>query len=162
MGSGQWIESRQGRHTLSHTYTSNLVHCVFSTKARRDLIPAGLQDKLWAYLIGIARNLKIATLAVGGTANHLHLLIGLPAKMTLADAVGKLKANSSRWMGEHGIEFAWQKGYGAFSVSPSMVGTVQSYVRNQAEHHKKRNFEEEFLALLRKSGVAFDAERVFD
>jgi len=147
---------------MSHTYTSNLMHCVFSTKGRCDLIPEELQDKLWAYLTGIARNLKIASLAVGGTANHLHLLIGLPATMALADAVGKLKANSSRWMGEHGIEFEWQKGYGAFSVSPSMVGTVKSYIRNQAEHHKKRNFEEEFLVLLRKSGIVFDAGRVFD
>ena len=129
---------------------------------RANIIPAELQEKLWAYLIGIAHNLKIAALAVGGTENHIHLLFGLPATLTLAEAVGKLKANSSRWMGEHGIKFEWQKGYGAFSVSPSMVATVKTYIRNQPEHHKKRNFEEEFLALLRKSGIAFDEAHVFD
>ena len=98
---------------------------------------------------------------LGGTRNHIHVLIGLPAKISLSEAVQKLKANSSRWLGEHNVEFEWQKGYGAFSVSPSMLGTVKAYIRNQAEHPKKRSFEEEFLALLRESGVAFDADRVF-
>lgn len=147
---------------MAHTYASNLVHCVFSTKMRANIIPAELQEKLWAYFMGIARNLKIATLAAGGTGNHIHLMFGLPATVTLAEAVGKLKANSSRWMGQHGIAFEWQKGYGAFSVSPSMVATVKAYIRNQPEHHKKRNFEEEFLALLRKSGIPFDETHVFD
>lgn len=146
---------------MPHAYTANFVHCVFSTKERRDTIPAEIQEKLWAYLIGVARNLRIEMLAVGGTRNHIHVLIGLPAKLPLSEAVQKLKANSSRWMGEHSVEFEWQKGYGAFSVSPSMLGTVKAYIRNQAEHHKKRNCEEEFLALLRKSGVGFDADHVF-
>jgi len=146
---------------MPHAYTANFVHCVFSTKERRDTIPAEIQEKLWAYLIGIAGNLRIEMLAVGGTRNHIHVLIGLPAKIPLSEAVQKLKANSSRWVGEHSVEFEWQKGYGAFSVSPSMVATVKAYIRNQAQHHKNRNFEEEFLALLRKSGVAFDADHVF-
>jgi putative transposase len=146
---------------MPHAYTANFVHCVFSTKERRDTIPAEIQEKLWAYLIGIAGNLRIEMLAVGGTRNHIHVLIGLPAKIPLSEAVQKLKANSSRWVGEHSVEFEWQKGYGAFSVSPSMVATVKAYIRNHAQHHKNRNFEEEFLALLRKSGVAFDADHVF-
>jgi putative transposase len=147
---------------MSHSYVANFVHCVFSTKDRREIIPADLQEKLWAYLIGIERNLKIEMLAVGGTGNHVHLLMGLPSTLALAEAVQKLKANSSRWMGEKGLDFAWQKGYGAFSVSPSLLDTVKEYVRNQAQHHEKRDFEEEFLALLRKSGVAFDEARVFE
>jgi hypothetical protein len=81
--------------------------------------------------------------------------------LALAEIVQKLKANSSRWLGESGAQFEWQKGYGAFSVSPSLLPTVQAYIRNQAEHHKKRSFEEEFLVLLTKSGVAYDAERLF-
>jgi REP element-mobilizing transposase RayT len=146
---------------MPHTHTSNFVHCVFSTKGRNQSIPIELQENLWAYLIGIARNLKTDMLAVGGTRNHIHLLIGLPATLTLSEAVQKLKANSSRWMGEHVRAFEWQKGYGAFSVSPSLVETVKAYVRNQPEHHKRRSFEEEFLALLRKSGVPFDEEHLF-
>jgi|SRR5208282_3449835 len=146
---------------MSHTYAANFVHCVFSTKERRDLIPAELQDRLYAYMIGIADNLHFKILAAGGTSNHVHLLIGLPPALTLAEAVQKLKANSSRWLGESGLQFEWQKGYGAFSVSPSLLPTVQAYIRNQAEHHKKRSFEEELLALLKKSGVTYDAEQLF-
>ena len=120
-----------------------------------------LQAKLWAYIAGIANNLKIKPLAVGGTANHMHVLIGLPATMPIAEAVQKLKANSSRWMSERGVDFEWQGGYGAFSVSPSLVSTVQTYIRNQEEHHKKRSFEEEFRLLLQKSGIAYDEESLF-
>jgi putative transposase len=145
-------------HLMSHAHAANFVHCVFSTKERRNRISPELQEKLYAYLIGIADNLGFKILAAGGTANHLHLLIGLPPSLTLAEVVQKLKANSSRWLGEH---FQWQKGYGAFSVSPSLLPTVQAYIRNQAEHHRKRSFEEELVALLRKSGVAYDAERLF-
>lgn len=140
---------------MAHSYSGNYVHIVFSTKDRRDAIPADLQDKLWAYLFGICKNLKITLLAVGGIANHVHLLISLPATIRLCDAVKELKANSSRWFGEHGIQFEWQKGYGAFSVSASNLNLVQAYIRNQPEHHKKRSFDNEFLTLLRKSGIPF-------
>jgi REP element-mobilizing transposase RayT len=146
---------------MSHTHAANFVHCVFSTKERRDLIPTELQDRLYAYLIGIANNLGFKILAAGGTTNHVHLLIGLPPSLALSETVQKLKANSSRWLGENNVAFEWQKGYGAFSVSPSLLCTVQAYIRNQADHHRQRSFEEEFRALLDKSGVAYDAERLF-
>jgi REP element-mobilizing transposase RayT len=146
---------------MSHTHAANFVHCVFSTKERRDLIPSELREPLYAYLIGIANKLGLKILAAGGTMNHVHLLIGLPPALTLSEAMQKLKANSSRWLGENGVPFEWQKGYGAFSVSPSLLPTVQRYIRNQPEHHRKRSFEEELLALLKKSGVAYDAERLF-
>ena len=102
---------------MPQTYAANFVHCVFSTKDRRDLIPESMQEKLYAYLLGIANNLGITLIAAGGTANHVDLLIGLPPRLPLAEAVQKLKANSSRWLGEHGVAFEWQKGYGVFSVS---------------------------------------------
>jgi putative transposase len=146
---------------MSHAHVANFVHCVFSTKERRDLIPTELQEQLYAFLIGIGDNLRFKILAAGGTSNHVHLLIALPPSLTLAEVVQKLKANSSRWFGESGVRFEWQKGYGAFSVSPSLLATVQAYIRNQAEHHRGRSFEEEFRALLEKSGVAYDAERLF-
>jgi putative transposase len=146
---------------MSHTYIAVFVHYIFSTKGRKNSIPPELQEKLWAYLVGIANNLRIKTLAVGGTANHIHLLVALPATITVAEAVQKLKANSSRWLGEQSISFEWQQGYGAFTVSPSLLDTVQRYIRTQEEHHRRRSFEEEFCALLEKSGVAYEAEKLF-
>jgi putative transposase len=133
---------------MAHTYTANFVHCVFSTKNRLTLIPDKLEEQLWAYILGIANNLKLKTLAVGGTGDHVHVLVGIPTNLTVAEAVQKLKANSSRWLGENGISFQWQEGYGAFSVSPSMLATVQKYIRSQKEHHRRRSFEEELRALL--------------
>ena len=145
---------------MGHTYTSTLFHVVFSTKERRAVIaePA----KLWAYVAGTARNLDYEPLAIGGTDNHLHLLLRLPAHVSVADAAQKLKANSSRWLGENGMWFGWQHGYGAFSVSPSNVDAVKRYVQNQPEHHRRRSFEDEFMALLAKSGIMFDKAAVFE
>lgn len=147
--------------SVSHTYSSNLVHCVFSTKGRGDLIAADIRERLYAYVFGIGKNVGIRILAVGGTANHIHLLIALPAKCPLSFAVRDLKANSSRWMKQREARFCWQEGFGAFSVSPSQVTAVTEYIRNQVAHHQKRNFEEEFLLLLKKSGMEYDSQHVF-
>src|SRR5579864_9459528 len=133
---------------MSHAYSAQFVHIVFSTKGRRDLIPPALQARLTAYLARIVRKLGLYWLAIGGTSNHMHLLVGLRPTSRLADSVQKLKANSSRWLGEQSLKFEWQRGYGAFSVSPSMIGVATEYIEDQEEHHRKRTFEEEFLALL--------------
>jgi putative transposase len=101
---------------MAHTYASNFVHCVFSTKDRRPVIPADRMDELYAYLGGIARSEGFSLVSAGGTANHIHLLFILPASTPLAQAVQKLKGSSSRRMGKG---FSWQEGYGAFSVSAS-------------------------------------------
>jgi REP element-mobilizing transposase RayT len=143
---------------MAHTYSSNFVHCVFSTKDRRALIPAARRDELYVYLGAIARGEGFSLLAAGGTANHLHLLFLLPASHPLAGAIQKLKGSSSRWMGQG---FSWQQGYGAFSVSPSQVPVVKRYIQSQEEHHRKRNFEEEFVALLRHCGIEYDERYVF-
>ena len=146
---------------MAHTYPNVLIHCIFSTKERRNSIPDDLREKLSMYFVGIGKGHDIPVLCAGGTANHAHLLIVLPATMNLAKAMQVLKANSSRWLGEHGFDFAWQDGYGAFSVSPSLLNVVQAYIRNQEEHHRKRSFEEEFRVLLEKSRVPYDAEKLF-
>ena len=143
---------------MSHTYASNFVHCVFSTKDRAASIPAKRVPELYAYLDGIAKGEGFSLAAVGGTANHVHLLIVLPATSTLGSAMQKLKGSSSRWMGRG---FSWQEGYGAFSVSSSQVPVVKKYIRNQEEHHRKRSFEEEFVALLRHCGIEYDERFVF-
>lgn len=146
---------------MAHKYPNLLIHLVFSTKDRRDLIPSELGPVLWKYLAGIGRNHSIPVLTAGGTANHIHLLIALPSDVTVAKAVQVLKANSSRWISEHGIDFAWQEGYGAFSVSASNKAAVREYIDHQPQHHAKRSYEDEFLALLKKSGVGFEAVQVF-
>ena len=145
---------------MPHSYPNLLVHCVFSTRERRPLIPTDIRPRLWRYLSGIARNLKIPILECGGTADHVHILLVLPPDMPLSKSIQVLKANSSRWLGEHGIDFAWQEGYAAFSVSASQVSSVREYIQNQAAHHQRRNFDEEFIALLKKSGVAYDPKYV--
>ena len=144
---------------MSHAHAWVLVHCVFSTKERVNLIPDA--DELCRYLTGVARAKNITLLAAGGTGNHVHLLIALPPTMMLSKAMQELKANSSRWLHERGIRFAWQEGYGAFSVSQSQKQIVADYIANQAEHHKKWSFEQEFMTLLKKSGAAYDTRYVF-
>jgi REP element-mobilizing transposase RayT len=143
---------------MAHTYASNFIHCIFSTKDRRSLIPAARAPELYAYLGGIARGVGFSLIAAGGTANLIHLLFVLPASYSLAHSVQKLKGSSSRWMGKG---FSWQEGYGAFSVSPSQVPVVEKYLQNQEEHHRTRDFEQEFVALLRNCGIEYDEHYVF-
>ena len=146
---------------MSHTYSQNYLHVVFSTKERKKLIDKTMQVKLWSYMAGIARNHDFLVLSNGGMEDHVHLLLQLPPVLALSKAVGDLKANSSSWMGDHGIPFAWQEGYGAFSVSASNLATVTRYIQDQENHHRKITFEDEFIALLRKHGIDFDPRYVF-
>jgi len=146
---------------MPHSYANNFLHVVFSTRERRPTIPASVLAELWAVIAGIGRNHRLEMIKVGGMADHVHVLFALPADVTLAHAVQVLKANSSRWMRQQVREFSWQQGYGAFSVSASVAGVVKKYIENQPEHHKRRSFEDEFLALLKKSGVTYDPKFVF-
>jgi REP element-mobilizing transposase RayT len=146
---------------MSHSYSQNLIHCVYSTIERRNLILQELQDRLWSFNGVIAKREGVHLLIAGGTANHIHLLIALPPTIALSKTLQTIKSYSSRWMTEHGVDFKWQEGYGAFSVSPSQVEVVEKYIRHQAEHHKKRSFEEEFVFLLKSSGIDYDPRYVF-
>jgi putative transposase len=146
---------------MSHAFTKNHLHVVFSTKERRRSISKEVQPQLWSYMAGICKNQKMVPLAVGGIEDHVHLLFHLPPTLTLSKAISLIKANSSKWMNEHGRGFAWQEGYGAFGVSESNLGAVAKYIRNQEKHHAKISFEDEFLALLKKHGIEFDLKYVF-
>ncbi len=146
---------------MSHSYAQNHLHVVFSTKNREKLIHKSMQPKLWSYMAGIARNHDFLVRANGGMEDHVHLLIQLPPVLALAKAISLIKANSSKWMSEHGMKFAWQEGYGAFSVSASNLGTLERYIASQAMHHRKMTFEQEFEGLLRKHGIQFDVKYMF-
>jgi REP element-mobilizing transposase RayT len=147
---------------MSHTYVSGLVHCVFSTKQRRNSIAPEKLSDLWSYLGGIARKNGFKTIAVGGTENHVHILLSLPATIPLAKAMQLLKGGSSKWMNEMGDgSFAWQEGYGAFTVGISQQANTTAYINSQAEHHRNHGFEDEFLAFLKKHEIEYDPKYVW-
>jgi len=141
---------------MSHTYAQNVIHVVFSTKERQKLISVEFRPRLWAYATGICKNVGIFAHGIGGMDDHIHLLVQVPPAMALAKAVMAIKANSSRWARDAGQQLEWQRGYGAFSVSASLVPAVLRYIQNQDAHHKRMSFEEEFLALLKRHGIEFD------
>jgi REP element-mobilizing transposase RayT len=141
-------------------YAQNLVHVVFSTKDRRQTISKELQLRLWAYIAGVCKKLGVGIHGVGGTKDHIHLLIQVPPVLALAKTVAAIKANSSRWAKEAGHKLTWQQGYGAFSVSASVAPTVVRYIENQEAHHRKMSFDAEFLAWLKRHGVEFDPKYV--
>ena len=143
---------------MGHSYSNVLVHAVFSTKNRAKIIPPDRQEQLWRYMVGIAKHHKVNVISIGGMSDHIHMLMALPGIIGHSTAIQKVKENSSKWMGR---SFEWQEGYGAFSVSDSRRKDVIAYIRNQEKHHKKRNFEEEFIALLKAHNVDYDPRYVF-
>jgi len=146
------------------TYSRLLVHLVFSTKERHPWIGGDMHSDLHAYLGGIARNIDTTPIAVGGVADHVHALVAMPTRLSVAEVVRTLKSNSSAWVHETwpGRLFQWQNGYGAFSVSESNQDAVVRYIGNQEEHHRKRTFQEEFLELLKRHGIEYDPRYVWD
>ena len=147
-----------------HSFTSCLVHCVWSTRNRQPLLDSNLRDRLWPYLGGIARDNKMKALAVGGVADHIHILVSLPATLSVAKAIQLLKGNSSKWVHETFPKlrrFEWQAGYGAFTIGISGTEATAAYIHNQAMHHQTRPFREEFIAMLRKHNLNYD-ERMLD
>ena len=145
---------------MAHTYSVNLLHCVFSTKGRLGLIPNPPQA--WRTLAAVARNAKINVLAIGGTTNHVHMLLDLPKTRSVADVMRELKANSSARLRRSTPMFGWQDGYGAISVSPTAIQAVKRYIDEQQRHHSARTFEEEFTGMLDRAGVTYDAQYVLD
>ena len=142
-----------------------IVHVVFSTKNRQPVLGASVRPSLHAYLATVARNMGCECYRVGGVSDHVHLAVRLPRTLTVAGVVEELKTSSSKWLKTQSTslaEFAWQRGYGAFSVSPSDLDALQSYIDSQEEHHRARTFQEEYRALLTRSAVQFDERYVWD
>jgi putative transposase len=142
---------------------SLLTQAVFSTSGRAPFLADTIRDDMHAYIGGILRELHVAPIAVGGTKDHVHLLMRLPADTSVADCLRIVKTNSSRWVKQRWPDrrlFAWQGGYGAYSVSESRRAAVIRYIKDQPRHHQRISFQDEFLALLRNHGVEFDERYV--
>ena len=148
---------------MAHTAGNLVLHLIFSTKGRRPLITADLRPDLFAYLGGIVREMQAAALIINGTADHIHMLLRIRPAQSPAEVTRIVKANSSRWAHEKGNkDFAWQTGYGAFSVSQSNVAAISKYIATQEEHHRKQSFQQEYMAFLKKNKIAYDERYIWD
>ncbi|HET9492992.1 MAG TPA: IS200/IS605 family transposase [Chloroflexia bacterium] len=144
---------------MTHTFTHLVTHVIFATKERTPLIRPDMKEDLHAYMGGIVREMGGKAIIINGMPDHVHLLIYLPPTVAIAEAVRVLKANSSRWVHEKwpgSSEFGWQRGYGAFSVSRTIISHVERYIATQEEHHRTITFEEEFVGFLRRHGMEYD------
>jgi putative transposase len=146
---------------MANTYTSLHYHVVFSTKNRQPFLIESIRGRLFAYLSGIARKNGMNAFEIGGVADHVHLLLSIPASLAVSKAVQLLKGGSSHWLKEtfpNLNDFAWQDGYAAFTVSQSQLDDIRAYVRSQREHHRTKTFAEEYRAFW--SGIIFNTMNI--
>ena len=144
---------------MANTYTALYYHIVFSTKRRERWLTDEVEERVWAYLGGIARENKMTALQVGGIEDHVHILLGAPPAIAPSKAVQLIKGGSSKWIHDTFPKmggFAWQDGFGAFTVSKSNIPEVIKYIQDQREHHRTTTFQEEFLMLLKRHGIEYD------
>ena len=149
---------------MGNAHISLYMHYVFTTKERLPLIAPEIQDRLWHYLGGIAKQNKMKALAVGGTSDHVHILLSIPATLSISKAIQLIKGNSSKWLNDTfqpASGFSWQKGYGAFSINISIVQETIRYIQNQALHHRRKSFKEEYLEFLKKNEVDYDERYIW-
>jgi putative transposase len=144
---------------MANTYTSLHYHLVFSTKNRQPFLVEAIRDRVFAYLGGIARKNGINALEIGGVADHVHLLLSIPAPLPVSKAVQLLKGGSSHWLKEtfpNMNDFARQDGYAAFTVGQSQLDDIRAYIRSQPEHHRTKTFAEEYRAFLIRHHIQYD------
>ncbi len=149
---------------MAHTYGSCLYHFVFSTHNRQNTLPGEWRRRLWEYMGGTARNEGMESLGIGGTENHCHALIMIPPAMAPAKGIQFIKGNSSRWINETlepPFPFAWQEGYGVFTIGFSQIEKTRAYIQNQEERHRELTFEEEYTAFLKKHMIVYKEDYVF-
>ncbi|MDH4201781.1 MAG: IS200/IS605 family transposase [Phycisphaerae bacterium] len=141
------------------------IHIVFSTKERRPFIQTDIESELYAYIAGAIKKMDGFPCLINGTADHVHILSALPRTVTIAKFIEGIKRPSSQWIktkGQMYQKFAWQNGYGAFSVSSSRMDSVKRYITCQKEHHRELSFKEELLEFLRKYNVQYDERYLWD
>jgi REP-associated tyrosine transposase len=156
-------QALKGRNKMPQSLADILIHAIWSTKERRPLISADVRAGLHGYLAGILRNIESPALIINSVADHVHVLCQLSKNLAACKLVEEVKKGSSKWMKEQGVlDFAWQNGYGVFSVSQSNVDTVREYIEGQAEHHKKRDFKAEFQEFCERYNVPNNERYVWD
>jgi putative transposase len=149
---------------MANSYISIYVHYVFSTKNRLPLIRPDMQERLWSYMGGIARNNHMKAFAVGGMEDHAHVLVSLPSTLTVSKAIQIIKGNSSKWINENfnqAEKFSWQEGYGAFSVNVSILKDSIRYIENQKKHHQKSSYKDEYIDFLKKHCIGYDEQYIW-
>ena len=147
------------------SFTQLNYHVVFATKCRRRTIAKANQALLFNYISGIVSGFSGVLDSSGGVEDHVHLLVNIPAKLAVSDAIRSIKSNSSRWLNEqawNADDFEWQKGYGAFTVSYSQMDHVRAYIANQETHHQKLSFQQEYISLLKKHNIDFELTYLFE
>ena len=150
---------------MATTYTSLHYHLVFSTKNRERWIYPEIEERVWSYLAGIAKQNKMTPIQIGGVEDHVHVLLGASPTLAPSKIAQLVKGGSSAWIHDTFPDmkaFAWQDGFGGFTVSRSNVESVADYIRGQREHHRSRTFQDEYLALLQKHGVSYDEKYLWD
>jgi len=150
---------------MAQTHFSSYLHIVFSTKNRFDFFTPNVEDDLYGYIGGIVRKFDCVLLKVGGTANHIHLLISLHKNVLVPDLIGAVKRDSSKWIKTRGgmlSKFGWQDGYSAFSVGYTQIPAIKKYLANQKEHHRDRLFEDEMRVFFKKYAIEYDERYVWD
>lgn len=155
----QFLVASRRLNAMANTFSQIYLHFIFSTKNRQPLIGRDIEERVWAYIGGIARTHKFTAKQVGGLENHIHVLTSSPTTLAPSEMAKYLKGDSSFWIRRefpHLKDFAWQDGYGVFSVSKSGLPEVIDYIKNQRVKHEGRTFEEEYKALLERHGVDYD------
>ena len=150
---------------MPQSLSNILLHVVFSTKHRRPWIDQAIESELFAYLATICKTLDAPPHKIGGTDDHVHIACSLPRTMTVSKLIQGLKQDSSKWIktkGDHYSDFAWQNGYGAFSIGQSQLDALRRYIDNQREHHLQETFQDEFRKILNRYGITFDERYVWD
>lgn len=145
-----------GSNGTMHTYSLVYIHVIFATWSRCPFLDRALRPELHAYIAGIARSLGFADVYVGGVDDHVHLVGRLGPACALSDVIGQMKKSSGDWLRKRVPMFRWQRGFGAFSVSPDRIRSVQRYVQRQEQHHAIRTFRQELEELCAELGIAFD------
>ncbi len=150
---------------MSGTFSKIYIHVVFAVKNRHALIQTSWEEQLYKYITGIVQNKGQKMLAINGTSNHIHFLIGMKPSCCLSDLVREIKKSTNNFIKENkytNYHFAWQEGFGSFSYEQSQISFLSEYILNQKEHHKNNTFREEYIKILKVFEVEYDEEYLFE
>jgi len=150
---------------MADTYSALNIHFVFSTKNRTPWLDKDVRPRVWAFMGGIARENGMVPIQIGGVSDHVHLLVRMPPSISPSQAMQRIKGGSSLWIKETFSklgDFAWQSGYGAFSLGASQIDATVRYILDQENHHAKKTFQEEYLVFLKRYGVRYEEKHLWD